>query len=773
MVSAPPEPMNTVLEGSRGTGVTDITRTQARHGLLLIVLVALAVRVLGCFDGGLPWTFYRDEDNNVERALRFAAEGSLDPQWFNKPALGYYILLGEYGAYYGVGRLMGRFTGPEDFAVQWLRNPAPLLIIGRINAAVFGAIGIWLTYLLARRLVSRRVALAAALALAATMGHVASSQEVKKDVVAAAFAIAAGISLFDMLRVGRTRDYVRCGLLAGLSMATKYYSVALFVPFLCAHLFRSQAARAAEPRACFAPRLWWGMLAFVGGFFVGSPYNFISTQFWNERVLPQMRFMLTRLHLGQLWQSEADPHAGVVDPNVHSLFDSALYACGKLFSPQGMGVALSVFVAVGLVAALQRARRLRGGERSSLWLLLLICLCVGGVAAFGNAQFSEPRHLNTLYPFLAILAACGAATCANGAVRLFRRNGWRERGAVIAMSICVLLPLPGFPAWVITERTQARRSEDPRVSALHWIEQHVAAGSVVLNDRDWVPLQPSAERCKQVLSQIEKLIEDAERHRVSAEAATDPVERKQGLTRAQGSLQDCVGYRKRWELMLRASNEASGPTWDVISLDTDWYTEDLNKRLNGASGYNPLPPRSPFGHLMREVLVEASRVPWGVDATWVWSHFEQRYTELLRRAATNQVAAMKPVPEDPQAAIAARVAAATARLGFGSDKHRLAMLWTEPTPVSLRWLTHQPTASGRNTPRPAQWLVTCQHNYEAFGNLMAAHKAANFPDWAEFYGDVQAHYDCVEFGSGSTDNRRIIRIYDLRSRTDQPTVRRL
>ncbi|MSR75384.1 MAG: hypothetical protein EXS14_07940 [Planctomycetes bacterium] len=770
-VSAQPNSMNMALEGSASAGVRDITRPQARRILLLVLLLALGVRILGCFDGGLPWTFYKDEENNVERALRFAAEGTMNPKWFNKPALGYYILLGEYGAYYGVGRLLGRFTGPDDFAVQWFRDPQPLLIIGRINAAIFGTLGIWLTYLLARRMLSRRLALAAAAALAAMMGHVASSQEVKKDVVAAAFAIAASISMFDMLRFGRVRDYVRCGLLAGLSMATKYYAVALFVPFLCAHLFRSDQAKILESRAFNAPRLWWGMFLFWVGFFCGSPWNFISAQFWNERVLPQFRFMLSRLHLDQLWQGAAGPGAGIVDPAAHSLLDSALYTAERCFSAQGMGVVLAALMVFGAFAALQRSRRLRQGDNGALWLLLVTCVCVGAAAAFANIQFSEPRHLNTLYPFAAILVACGIAALADALCRIGGRETWRGRGALMALCLIVLVPLPQFPALVIVQRTIARRNEDPRVSALRWMEHNVAAGSVVLNDRDWVPLQPSAARCEKVLEQIGRLRDDAERHRSSAEMELDPTVRSRRLTQALASIQACEGYQRRWQLLKRAAGEAPNATWDVISLDQDWYTEDLNNRLQGASGYSPLPLRSPLGHVMREVLVEASASVAGVNSTWIWAHVDQHLTDLLRRDATQIVAALKPLPDDPQAAIAERVEQARIRFGLGSSTPNLALLWSRASPVSARWLTRNTDPAARNALRGAAWLVTCQHNYEAFGNANAARKAANFPDWAAFYADVAAHYDAWEFGTGSSDNRRIIRIYDLRTRTDAPQVR--
>ena len=86
--------------------------------LLAVLLVAGGLRVWGCFGQGYPFSFYPDEEGNVKRALRFGQARTLNPGWFSKPALGYYVLFAEYGAYYVVGRITGRFGGVDDFAFR-------------------------------------------------------------------------------------------------------------------------------------------------------------------------------------------------------------------------------------------------------------------------------------------------------------------------------------------------------------------------------------------------------------------------------------------------------------------------------------------------------------------------------------------------------------------------------------------------------------------------------------------------------------------------------
>ena len=61
----------------------------------------------GIVGQGFPECFYPDETNAIQRALKFGAEKTADPGWFNKPALAYYLWFAEYGAFYVGGRVVG------------------------------------------------------------------------------------------------------------------------------------------------------------------------------------------------------------------------------------------------------------------------------------------------------------------------------------------------------------------------------------------------------------------------------------------------------------------------------------------------------------------------------------------------------------------------------------------------------------------------------------------------------------------------------------------
>ena len=94
--------------------------------IAFVLLLAFAVRMAGNFGQGHPYSFYPDEQSNVERSVVFydPAKGlDLNPRWFNKPALGYYLNFGEFGFYYLYGRYVrGFWESPTEFSSAFMND---------------------------------------------------------------------------------------------------------------------------------------------------------------------------------------------------------------------------------------------------------------------------------------------------------------------------------------------------------------------------------------------------------------------------------------------------------------------------------------------------------------------------------------------------------------------------------------------------------------------------------------------------------------------------
>lgn len=755
----------------------DLSRRSATRILLAVVVAGFALRLWGCFGQGLPYTFYDDERNNVERTLAFGARGTLDPGWFNKPALGYYIWFAEFGAYYLTGKLFGWFQDSESFAISYFNDPGPFILIARINATLFGTLGIWLAYLLGRRLRDRTTGILAAIAVAVTAGQAASCQEVKKDVVAALFTSWSALALLGVLEKGRWKDYVLSGFAAGLGTATKYYPAALAASYIFAHLFREPGAVSRSPRVLFSPRFLGGAGAYLLGFFAGSPYNFLSRRFLDDQVLPQLRFLRQRFlgWLGDASQETVDvAYPGIVSKS-HSVWDQFQYFQEKFWSGTSVGPVLGACTLLGVAACLVGLRRRcrapgaaavpgLGTPRKDAFLLVTVAVFTMFLTV-GNRQFSEPRHMNLLYPFTAVLAAIGVRSVAGLAGSWLRRERAMARAVIPAFVVLIALPLPVFPLRRIVESNRRHLRQDERLAALAWIEENVRAGSGVINDKELLPLRPTIARCNLVLRKL-----SGERRRFEDILALNrPLPpssaRSDAMKWAQNELDRTETYESLWGWEKRAVAVTSRPTYEVLPLVHDWYTERLNERTESSRWYNPTWEHSPWGHLFDEVFYEARSQGLRLDAASARKEFLRRFRAELELFVRKDMEREGLHEDEGNARFQARLAEAAGTFALTEDSVSLVELWRRRSPLSERWMNYWTDAAGTKRPFEFEYLVSAQINFDNYDEPRKFWKQENFPDWAAFYSDLKAHYDSVEIGTGGRPDR-VIRIWDLRQRKE-------
>jgi hypothetical protein len=353
-------------------------------------------------------------------------------------------------------------------------------------------------------------------------------------------------------------------------------------------------------------------------------------------------------------------------------------------------------------------------------LVLLACLIVILFLAVGNRQVSRPRHLTTLYPFLALLAGDGLIH----GWRLVR--GWLRRGrtassgaAALGALLILALPIPGMPLWNAIAWDVRLLQPDPRVRALHWIEANVPAGSTILNDRECLPLMPNVERANWALRRIGILEQREYRGRPILRADLEK------------------NLRMLWEAELReAGVDADDPHYDMIVLDHQWQTESLGYRSAAGATYNPLWPRSPWGGQFQSVMEELGHT--GVDPRLVVEAARRRFADPAR-------------DRDEGALFDGPV-----------------LLWSTPSRASRTWLTfdsiERPGMAPLREYRPVGWIATIDAAYDNYDLL---HKRVNFPDFAAFYDDLRAHYDCFEFGPEAGSDLPTVRVYDVRERVER------
>ena len=87
-------------------------------GLAGVVLLGAALRFAGVFHDW-PYSYYGDELHLMKRSIAMGT-GDLNPHWFHKPGLLMYLLLGSYGGFFVVGRLIGKFASSAAFGAYFL-----------------------------------------------------------------------------------------------------------------------------------------------------------------------------------------------------------------------------------------------------------------------------------------------------------------------------------------------------------------------------------------------------------------------------------------------------------------------------------------------------------------------------------------------------------------------------------------------------------------------------------------------------------------------------
>ena len=461
------------------TGEKGVSRTAVALVLLAILALAAYLRARG-IAYGLPDSLYDDEAHFVRRALAMGT-GDLNPHWFHKPGLFFYVLFIDYGVYYLVSRALSLVASPDDFAAAYFNDPTPFLLIARATVALFSLGLVAATFALGRRLFSAGAGLAAALVVAVAPGVVLESKVARADVPAAFFAVLSLVWLVSMVRRGRRRDDLLAGLFAGLGMATKYYPAIFVVPLVLARIAR---ARAAGERV-FSLRLLLAPAALFLAFALASPFNVIdptwAKETWEQRVRPM---------LGETAVVENDAtYKG------EGFWPGLAHVASVPLLPGALGTALGALAFAG-VAFVAIARR---RDPAALLALSPIPVFMIAAAAF-NPSYAEPRHLNVLYPLFAV---------GWGALAEFAFVRFSPRAPfALPLAVTALACVPSF--LFVERRNEALSVPDARVVAKAWIEENLEPGAKILLDSECVKLRDRKENLERLRDEARALQRDTE-----------------------------------------------------------------------------------------------------------------------------------------------------------------------------------------------------------------------------------------------------------------------
>ena len=428
------------MPGARVPPEREEKQPAKRRATVLLVVVlfgAAALRIWGLWFG-LPAMYAFDERLLVYPALGFGT-GDLNPHHFDLAALPMYAFFLLFGAYYGVGRLIGLFASPHDFGVAFCADPTTVWLLARSLSAVCGVVAVYLVFRAGQRVTTPAGALLGAALLAVHPTHVHRSHLALGDAMMTAFIAGAICVMLGTPRApGRWLRSWLAGVLVGLAAASKYLGAFAFVALFVWYAWPTDRLPLRERAA----GLVMCSLGTLMGFFAGDPFLLLEGKVTSV--------------LGRAGAATA-----VGAEHCVSFAGDALAAFG---GRAGLGIAGAALAAIGCVVVARR----EGGRGAALGVLACAVL-----AWLVMQDHVYDRWLLPAVPGLCVGAGLGAELA------------WRElrrmpRWAVRAFGAVGLAAIIG-PGLVqsVGDDIQLTAS-DTRTAAGKWIEQHIKPGAAIL-----------------------------------------------------------------------------------------------------------------------------------------------------------------------------------------------------------------------------------------------------------------------------------------------------
>jgi 4-amino-4-deoxy-L-arabinose transferase-like glycosyltransferase len=420
-------------------------RKQADSGnvskLWLFVAVALgvALRFYG-INFGLPSTFHPDEVPKVNAIMRMVDQNTWDPQYFLHPSLLLYCTYGMNSLirWFGIDALFGITGSFRDTA----------FLAGRVVSATAGTLSIVLTYEIARRLFTRRIATWSALLLAVFPLHVTCSRYLKEDSLLTFVILSCVLTTVVSVTTNRRWLLLLAGFFAGCTAGAKYSGI-LMVAVPCAAPWL--VSRSWKPDTKWLPYAFVAAMIAPLGFVCTTPYAILNSTKFIKDFSSESRHMQTG-------------HTQSID----AWSQLWMYHFWRSIKP-GMTLVTAFASIVGLGFLLRR-RRIE--DLLIVGLAILFYMPAEFVKAKPAPQ--PERYILPCLPFLAIALSAW--------LNSLRGRGWRNLAVTGCLAALVIAPL------VRAMSLASEIKNDTRDQMAMWMRENLPPGAKVL--MDWSPYCP-------------------------------------------------------------------------------------------------------------------------------------------------------------------------------------------------------------------------------------------------------------------------------------------
>ena len=409
----------------------------------LILLGGLIVRLWGV-GYGLPYIYHPDENRQILDSLGMAQRRSILPEDLSYPALHKYLILLVSAVYFSVGKVMGWFSSPSDFAVRFFTFETNIFLLSRLLSVVGGMVVGVVVYKMGKRLWGYLAGIIGLL-LSMFMFHlIQHSQWAIADIFLALFTTLSFYYIILSTKGGENlRELNLACLFVGLAISTKPQGLFLLIPLMLSQIFVLTDGLKTGMTDFIRKRLPSVMILFFASLFGNLMWIFnFSSAYEKFTMLSQV---------AQVGISSKKPFET-------GFFHMVVWFIKDLVRQEELiGI---VLVGGILYAIIKRTRE---------DILLLSYLTI----YFLSIRNWAIRYLHLFVAFFPLLCVFGGRFLSD----IFRTT--RVRNAVI-VPVLILIIVPSL--YDIVRASIKKTNTDTRLMAKMWIEENIKEGTTIAMD---------------------------------------------------------------------------------------------------------------------------------------------------------------------------------------------------------------------------------------------------------------------------------------------------
>ena len=393
--------------------------------------------------GGMPYFYSEDEGHHFNRLVNMVKAGDLNPHYFNKPSLHFYLRMPAVAAAFLWSARADELQSIQDIDTEnpfglagyaWGVSHPRIVMWVRSVSIILSLLIILVTFLLTAWLVrSPWIAVGAAWLVACSPALVTDSAKIGVDTLMTFMCL---LTIYFAIRTVREPTLgliVLTGLCAGLAISSKYNAAPIIVLPLAACVLSRQCTALGAAAALTTPVL---------GFFIGTPFAVIDI----PQFLDGMAFEVR--HYGVLGHGAATGEPGLPQARFY-LGWMTNAAAGAL--PTALGI-------LGTVAIVWRRGRTGG-------LFLLFPLLFGILMV--NQKVNFTRNMLVMIPVVCVLALVTVEEM----TRWLISRKWPPRVPSVALVpvLVLLVSLEPLARSIGEHRDRISLAPDNRVAVSSWL----------------------------------------------------------------------------------------------------------------------------------------------------------------------------------------------------------------------------------------------------------------------------------------------------------------